>query len=122
MSGTFKDSLAEDLESIFFNTNEFAEPVTIKRQQFSTTGVAAIVTERVYAIEGDEVRTSMQSMDFDMPASAYLVNGVVVEPAKGDRLIRADGDEFAVLPVPGGQCFEKDNDGLLLKVHTKKVA
>ena len=121
---TFQEALANDVANVFMNTNEFARSFTLLRNGATTTGIAAIVAVRQYdASDGDGGTIAYAAVDLDIAASAYLVSAVVVEPRPGDRLTEAaSGDVYEVLPIPGGQCFEPSEDGLILSVHVKKVA
>jgi hypothetical protein len=124
VSRTFSDSLETDLGAAFFSTNEFARSFTLRRGAASTTGVAAIVAARQYeATDSHGVTVAYAALDLDLAASAYLVSAAVVEPRAGDRMEdAASGVIYEVLPIPGGQCFEPSEDGLVLSVHVKKVS
>lgn len=125
MSRTFNDSLATDLETVFLNTNEFAETVTIKRGAISTTGVAVLVAARMYEVIGDNgVPTSIAMTDFDLAASSYAVNATQVDPKKGDRIVTADGTIYEVRAAgdtsPWFEPVGSGND--MIRVHTQRVS
>lgn len=131
MPRTFADSLAQDLTSTFFNTNEFAEKVTIARAGQSTANVPAIVEAREYELDdasGDRsfnnnLKTGWQSWDFDIVPSEYKINSVAVDPQKGDRITRSNGLVYVVEPIPKKNCFEPvEGDGRIIRLHTKRVS
>lgn len=130
MSRTFNDSLQNDLEAVFFNTDEFASGVTIRRGTKSTANVAAIVAMRSYDSvpddhsggQNDQLTTAVQSIDFDIIATKYVINGVQVEPRQGDQITNAAGERFQVMPIVNKQCFEPTADGKVLRIHTTRVS
>lgn len=123
MSRTFNDSLAQDLESVFFNTNEFAEVVTIKRGSLSTPGIAALSSPSYEVFNQDGMSIDFQARDFDIIATSYVFRGETQNPRQGDRIARADGDEFMVTQIPGRPCFEPVGaSGDTMRVHTKKIS
>ena len=123
MTKTFSQVHDDDLENVFFNTNEFAVAVTVKRGSDETASVAAIEDTRTYeAKEHDYAVGEWVSVDFDILASAYQINSVAVDPQDGDVIEKADGDEFEVLAVPGRTAFSwADSEGKILRVHTKRI-
>lgn len=121
MSRTFRDSLESDLGA-FYNANEFAVEFTLSRGITETTGVAAVTATRTYErVDGNGGVVEVESVDFDLPASSFVVDGVAVDPSPGDRF--GDGtDVWEVMPLGRRKCFEPmDGDGLVIRVHTRKV-
>lgn len=122
MPRSFEDSIAEELESVFFDTNEFAKPVTIKRGQSETADVAAKVVNREYeTVEEDGIVTLTRVHDFDFIATQYAIRGSQVEPRTGDRIVNAAGEIFEVSPIAGQQVFQPTASGRVIRVHTKRV-
>lgn len=122
MPRTFNDSLEEDLERVFFDTSEFATTVTIQRGVHTTPNVAAIRRNKSYEVIGDDgMATAHVSVDFQIITSHYKIGGVQVEPRRSDVLVNVGGS-YAVLPIPGKECFEPSASGDVLTVHTKKVS
>lgn len=124
MSRTFLDSLEADVESVFLNVHEFAQAVTLSRGVGHTTAsVPAIVEQRDYqAVDQDGMATLVEMVDFDIAASAYLVDAVAVEPRTGDRIATADGQQFEVGEAPGRGCWDyAGGDKLVMRVHTRRV-
>lgn len=121
MSRTFRDSLESDLAT-FFSSDEFAREFTLSRGVTETSGVAAVTATRVYErVDSRGNLTATEAVDFDLPASSYLIDGAQVTPASGDRF--GDGlSVWEVFPVLRRQCFEAlDGDGLVIRVHTQRV-
>jgi len=121
MSRTFRDSLESDLAT-FFSSDEFAREFTLSRGVAETSGVAAVTATRVYErVDSRGNLTAIEAVDFDLPASSYLIDGEQVAPAAGDRF--GDGSSvWEVFPVLRRQCFEAlDGDGLVIRVHTQRV-
>lgn len=122
MSRTFSDSLQFDVENVFYNVNEFARSYSLSRGVKTTTGVAAITSVRVYErIDESGVVTDVESVDFDMPATAYEIDGVARDPVQGDRF--GDGSSvWEVVPIGRRKCFEPlDGDARTIRVHTRRV-
>lgn len=123
MSLTFKDLLAQDLETTFFNVNEHAELVTITRASRRTIDVAAIVATRDYqrtVLKGG-VGETVRSLDFDIIATKYQCGDTRVDPRDGDKITRANGEVYQAMPMPERMCFEPVSDGLIVRVHTKRI-
>lgn len=121
MSRTFRDSLEADLAAFFF-AGEFASEYTLSRGTSETTPVAAMTATRVYErVDSRGGVTEVESVDFDLPATSYVIGGVQVNPSAGDRF--GDGTNvYEVFPANRRQCFEPtDGDGLVIRVHTQRV-
>lgn len=123
MSRTFNDSIEEELSAVFFDANEFAETVSIRRASLPVaTGVAAMVKTRFYeTVNDDGFATSVESIDFDFLESSYLVLGQAADPRSGDRITRSNGDVYEVLPVGSEPCFKKLGTNGQMRVHTKRI-
>jgi len=120
MSRTLHDSLAADLAA-FFSVNEFAREYTLSRGGYETSGVAAVTVNRQYQRpDGAGGFTTIDAVDFDLPASSYVIQGVETLPAQGDRFAR-DGRVWEAMNVNGRRCYEPDEDDLILRVHCKLV-
>jgi hypothetical protein len=121
MSRTFRDSIESDLGA-FFNAIEFAVEFTLSRGLAETAGVAAITGPRIYErVDGNGGVVEVDSVDFDLAASAYLIDGVAVDPQAGDRFGNGT-DVWEVMPLGRRKCFEPaDGDAMVLRVHTRKV-
>lgn len=106
----------------FFYASEFAAEYTLSRGTSETSAVAAITATRVYErLDGRGGVTEVESVDFDLPATSYVIDGVQVDPVAGDRF--GDGTNvYEVFPANRRQCFEPtDGEGLVIRVHTQRV-
>ncbi len=122
MSRTFADSLDYDAENIFFNVNEFARAYFLSRGVKTTSSVAAVTSVRIYErVDETGVVTEVEATDFDLPATAYLIDAVQRDPSPGDRF--GDGSNvWEVMPIGRRKCFEPlDGDARVIRVHTRKV-
>lgn len=122
MSRTFADSLDYDAENVFFSVNEFARAYSLSRGVKTTSDVAAITSVRVYErVDESGIVTELEATDFDLPASAYLIDGVQRDPSPGDRF--GDGSSiWEVMPIGRRKCFEAlDGDARVIRVHARKV-
>lgn len=121
---TFKESLANDCEAVFFNADEFANSFALKRGQWSaTSAVCGIIVSREYETPtSDQLLTDVRTLDVDIQATAYVIGGAEALPQRGDRLTdETSGDVYEVLPLTGRQCYELTGDGLVYRVHVKQV-
>ena len=121
MTRTFRDSLESDLEA-FYSASEFGREFTLSRGTVATADVVAVTATRIYErIDSGGIGTEIESVDFDLPASSYLIDGVQVDPAPGDRF--GDGENaWEAMAIGRRKCFEPlDGDALAIRVHTRKV-
>lgn len=127
MARTFNDSLEEELESVFLNTDEFAVTVTLKRSVHSTPNVPAIVASKsneTTAVE--DIGTDAELREYRIRSTAYRFNGSVVIPRGGDFITETlrTGVTIVCEVLPPSQSkpsYEPDANGSLLLVHTKVV-
>jgi len=71
------------------------------------------------------VRVSHQDLDWKFPPDRLVIDGALVVPEKGDRIVRVDlgNEEFEVLPRGSDECWRWSDSGHhTFRVHTKKVA
>ena len=70
--------------------------------------------------------TRVISYDWTFIAAELQIEGEAVTPRKGDRwtpTIEGAEETYEVLPIGKRPCFERaDSSGVLLLIHTKKVA
>lgn len=126
MSRTFEDSLASDFENVFLNVNEFAVTVSIRRGEFTTTGVPAIVAMKEDEVVGaDDLGTRLRKRNYRIRTSAYTINSVAVEPREGDTItetLKSGGSIVGQVLQDGSRdCFEYDSSGSILLVRTKQI-
>lgn len=123
MPRIFNDSIDQDCEDIFFNTDEFAILVSIIRGTDQTDLVPAISDSRTYdAVDEFGISLAWLSVDFDIIAKHYLIRGVQVEPRHRDRIVQDDGSIFEVVPLPNKHVFEPTGgDGKVFRIHTQRI-
>lgn len=126
MSRTFEDSLASDFENVFLNVNEFAVTVSIRRGEFTTTGVPAIVAMKEdEVVVADDLGTRLRKRNYRIRTSAYTINSVAVEPREGDTItetLKSGGSIVGQVLQDGSRdCFEYDSSGSILLVRTKQI-
>ena len=100
--------------------------VSIKRGSSTTSGIATVMDNANYEIEGDAgTITRLRLRDWWMAMADYKIGGVAVEPRSGDRIITSDGEEWELQPIMGTKTGDRDAyedwnsvDWLL---HTKRV-
>lgn len=120
---TLREQITADLSAVFFNTDDFAETVTITRGLVSTPSVPAIRNERLYEVMDTEgVMTAIRLVDWDVIATNYELSGTDATPATGDRITDENSLVYEVTPLPGTQCYESSGEtGEVWRVHTKRV-
>lgn len=72
----------------------------------------------------DAVRIEHTDRDFIFAAADLILGGTVATPQRGDRIEVIDEEEtFEVLAPSGAQVYRScDAEGLMIRVHTKRVA
>ena len=101
--------------------------VTFKRGPLSTSGIVGWGAMQDYAISGDDgMPTAVTSFDWTFKASEVVIAGSTVLPRAGDRIVESlNGVDttYETMPIETRPCVEwLDSDGILLLVHTKKIA
>jgi len=90
--------------------------------------IIGVPTQHEYEVEDDEtgLPTRVISYDWTFAASELVLGGNVITPRSGDRwkpIIEGAEELYEVLPIGKRPCFERhDAAGILLVVHTKKLA
>lgn len=100
---------------------------TYYRNQTATPGITATVAEKEYeVIDASGALTLMQSHDWVFTAADLTSDGEAITPRPRDRwkvTINGTEETYEVLPMGNKPCYERlDTSGILLLVHTKKVA
>jgi hypothetical protein len=78
-----------------------------------------------YTVEDAE--GTFRSVDWYIEAAQLAIDGLLVEPQRGDEIRRTNEqgrvEVYVVLPIPGGRVFEQLDErvGLLYRVHSKFV-
>ena len=118
MSASLKSALAGAFKTL---RTSLGDQVAYSRGT-QTAYLTAIMADVLYEVTtGDGGTETWSSRDFLMEAAALKLGGVVVEPARGDR-IEAESQAWEVVG-PGNQpCFEySDPYKLGLRVHTRGI-
>jgi hypothetical protein len=90
----------------------------------STIDVRATIGRTQFQLEGaNGVIINAESRDFIVAAADLALDGIVTQPAKGDRITDADGVIFEVMPFGPDQPHWRWCDGnrLDMRIHTKQV-
>ena len=114
---TLAELIESDVDDVFFNTDEFAETCTYwqGKADISITAIPKMVE---YEVVGDEGHlTKVTRTDWSIPAA-----DLTVTPRAGDRIERASGAVYEVVPIDKRPIAETDVSGHVIVVHTKQVA
>lgn len=86
---------------------------------------ATVSTHEYEVLDTDGIMVLIKSRDYIVHA-ADLVIGSQITPRSGDRIIETIGgtdQTFEIMPLGAQKEYEPiDADGILLKIHTKRVA
>ncbi len=89
----------------------------------SITATAAMHQYEV--VDQDGLPTQFLSRDYLVQAADLVIDATTIAPRIGDRISETIGsvvNVFEVMPIPGKkECEPEDPDGVLLRIHTKKV-
>jgi hypothetical protein len=103
----------------------FGGTVTLSRGSDSTVGVAASWISQGSAIQTQThtgVKTSSIDREWLIVKADYVINGVVVTPVAGDRLVDVDGVTWEVMGWSNVPAAESYGSGLEWIVRTKRIA
>jgi hypothetical protein len=97
------------------------------RRGSDTVAITATATLHEYQIvDQDGIATVVISRDYIVHAADLVLDGAEIAPRAGDQIvetIRSVATTFEVMPLgERRECELVDQDGLLLLIHTKKVA
>jgi hypothetical protein len=100
---------------------------TYKQGSQQTASLTATVVMQEYeVIDANNVLTTILAHDWTFTATDLTIGGDLVVPRPRDLwtvTINGNEETYEVLPIGKRPCYERmDTSGLLLKVHTKKVA
>lgn len=117
--GTFAEHVSAGMGAL----RSFAGETVLLSRGVATGSCLAVQTRRPYeATDEGGLVTVILSEDFLVAAAEYLIGGVAVVPAAGDRLEVSSGDVFEVMPLAGGNHFDwRDAAKTEMRVHTKRV-
>jgi hypothetical protein len=85
--------------------------------------ISALRGRSQYQIDtGTEVRVLTTDRDFLVSQDALQHAVQITDPVAGHRIyVNGTNEIYEVLPIPGGQCFERDQFNVRLRIHTKRV-
>ena len=88
--------------------------------------ISGVVEMHEYeVIDADGMMASVTAFDWTFDASDMVVNSVLVEPVRGDRIVETiNSEEVSYEPLPIGSkpiAEWLDTAGVIVLVHTKKV-
>lgn len=91
------------------------ETVSIRRKPHTTTGVTAVVLSVAEELldQAGNVYVELDRVTFAIPAASYVINGVAVQPMRGDVVTRTDVDgdpQFEIQPLEGDQVWSWANE------------
>lgn len=124
-------SRASDLFAVYGRPQtvfHFAVRVRIQRGTLISSEIDALVSDTEGSVTESLPNTStvVSSRNYDIAASDYKVNGRVVEPQLGDRILETiNGVDSVFQPMRRGKegaPYEKSKDGLRWILRTKRVA
>ena len=100
-----------------------SESGSIRRDGDETPSVSMRIGKTMADVEGMNgvtVRTNIA--DFLITAADYKINGIVVEPKRGDE-IDYGGKIYRAMPIAGGEVwrYAENVNRTVLRIHTKEV-
>lgn len=114
---TLRDQISSDIDTVFFNTDDFAVPITYRRGGASLA-LTAIVGSSVAESANDSGWTQVRIRDYVIKSSAFDFGTGITKPKVGDRIID-NGVAYIVTQINGGHEWQYDDeDHLLLRIHT----
>jgi len=102
-------------------TQATGEAVTLTRGEKTSADVPARVSKvSQHVLDDGDLQVDVEVWDFLILTENYLIDGVPVQPARGDRITRT-GKVYEVVPADGGiPAFSYCDPGrILMRVHTK---
>ena len=100
-----------------------SETGKIRRDDDETPSVSMTVGKTMADIEGrDGVTVRTNIADFLIHASDYKINGVVVEPKRGDE-IDYGGKTYQAVPIAGNEVwrYAENVNRTRIRIHTKEI-
>jgi len=100
-----------------------SESGSIRRDDNETPSIDMRVGKTMADVEGMNgvtVRTNIA--DFLITAADYQINGIAVEPKRGDE-IDYGGKTYRAMPIAGGEVwrYAENVNRTVLRIHTKEV-
>ena len=112
--------LGEQLKEVAGVTVEY------HRGASSIDALTATVSLHEYEVlDTDGIMVLIKSRDYIVHAADLVLSGSTITPRAGDRIVETIGgveQTFEIMPLGAQNEYEPlDTDGLLLRIHTKKV-
>jgi hypothetical protein len=96
--------------------------VTYKRGTQSISLTSIIGRRRFQRQESGGIVNVYSDRDFIVKAAELILNGVVTEPADGDKIVDSlDGATYMLMQFPPEPCFQRVDNGRQFRCHTKRV-
>lgn len=100
--------------------------VAYHRGSSSVSGITATVSQHEYEVlDTDGIMVLIKSRDYIVHAADLVLSGSSITPRSGDRIVETIGgvsQTFEIMPLGAQNEYEPlDTDGVLLRIHTKKV-
>lgn len=100
--------------------------ITYQRGALSATLTGTATLHEYEVVDQDGFSTTVLSRDYIVHAADLVLSGAEIAPRAGDQITETIGGvacSFEVMPLGMKKEYEPvDRDGLLLLIHTKKVA
>jgi len=107
-------------------TDSAGVEVTYTRGSGSVTVTAVPALHRYEVIDAEGFGITALSRDYLIHAADLVISGSTIAPRAGDRVTETIGGTsttFEVMAIGAMKEYEPlDTDGLILRVHTKKIA
>lgn len=100
--------------------------VAYHRASSSISDVTATVSLHEYEVlDTDGIMVLIKSRDYIVHAADLVLSGSTITPRAGDRIVETIGgvsQTFEIMPLGAQKEYEPlDTDGVLLRIHTKKI-
>ena len=117
------DALAMHATSLL---DSAGEKVSYVRGDTTISNVGAVAGQSVFeevASDG-EVRSLTKTVDWIIKPSALVIASAMIEPQRGDRIVKANGESFDVLPGSANTAWQwSDAHRTHYRIHTvRRVA
>lgn len=109
--------MADDVESVFLNTEDFAVSVIYQRGTLTVT-LDAVVSQSVFESGTDYGVMRVETRDYLFKPSALVLNAKTITPERGDKIIE-DGRTHIVTEPAGLPAYVYDDENrLMMRVHS----
>ena len=100
--------------------------IAYQRGAAASSDITATVSLHEYEVlDTDGIMILIKSRDYIVHAADLVIGSDTITPRSGDRIVETIGgteQTFEIMPLGAQNEYEPlDTDGVLLKIHTKKV-